>query len=65
MQDSENGRVVTIANKTTIINHHVYNLPVKQWRSYAIMLIVTSFNMKNIYYALVTGKDFVNMYFWE
>jgi hypothetical protein len=29
------------------------------------MLIVTSFNMKNIYYALVTGKDFVNMYFWE
>jgi hypothetical protein len=21
-------------NKTTIINHHLYNLPVKQWRSY-------------------------------
>jgi len=21
--------------------------------------------MKNLYYELVTGRDFVNMYFWE
>jgi hypothetical protein len=26
----------------------VNNLPVKKWRSYAIMVIVTSFNMKNL-----------------
>ena len=47
------------------MNHHVYNLPEKKWQSYTIMLIVTSFNMKNLYYELVTGRDFVNMYFWE
>jgi hypothetical protein len=42
-----------------------YIAPVKQWRSYTITLIVTSFNMNNIYYELVTGRDFVKMYFWE
>jgi hypothetical protein len=43
----------------------MYNLAVNKWRSYTITLIVTLFNMKNIYYELVTGRDFVNMYFWE
>jgi hypothetical protein len=48
LQGSENGRVVTIANKTAIINHHVYNLPVKKNGGSHKTLIVTSFNMKNL-----------------
>jgi hypothetical protein len=35
-------------NKTAIINHHVYNLPVKKNGGSNITLIVTSFNMKNL-----------------